>query len=508
MKKKFSFLLFVLIAALTLSACGNNFKTPDSVGNESAAVENNGAMAVKKGDYLYFVNGVQTYTEDNTYGTPQLGAIMRTKLTADGTPEVVYDSKDRLDESKMPAETVVPKIFYNAYTRHGIYIFDNRIYYTTPSLKKDTDGNVWTSYLDVFSCSLTGTDIKEIATITSNSFALKFWQDSTSKTVYLVYYNTTAKTVVSINASASKPSSTTLAEDISTAILGEDGNVYYTQRVLKDGEFTGTDTYEAFNRFFKVPFVGGEAQEILDVNGKELTLYYNYSSKTYNEKKDLTVTPVAVTADGTIYFTRNDKIGASTSTVYYCLKEGQLYMITSLATLSNVTPLTLDNTEALLCTYTSATNTSTIKTMTFKRQSKSVFASDYKPTEVEGLTNTVMNHSAAPTYLFVRDGKLYYLADSRVAVVDVDYNIVTNPVFETEYLTENAVNTSFLRPTVIGDVVFFFSTVEDYSYTGYCTFTTTDEDGELKDVRFGKLTDADAKSYKEKLEDEDEEENS
>lgn len=501
MKKSFSFLLLVLIAALTLTACGNSFKAPQGVNNEAAAVVNNGTMAVEKGGYLYFVNGAQTYTEDNTFGTPEKGAIMRIKLNDDGTPVVAADEKGRT-KANTGAEVIVPKIYYNANKNCGIYIFENRIYYTTPSLKKDTDGNVWTSYLDVFSCSLTGTDTVEIATINSNSYNMTFWQ-AADKTVYLVYANGTE--AYSINASAKKPTATKLAEKIQASVLGEDGNLYYTQQVEKTGEFAETGTYEAYNKLFKVSFAGGEATEIKDKNDKELTYLYNYNNNTYAEQAELSVTPIAATEDGTLYFTRNDTVGSAAATTYYCLKSGEIYYITSLATLSNVNVTTIDGTEALVCTYTSTTNTATIKTMSFKRQAKSIFASDYNSSDVAGLTNVIMTHSAAPTMLYIEEGKLYYLENSRVAVIDITYNVNENPVFEVEYLSENAVNTTFLKPTVVKGVLYFFNTTDDYSYTGYCAFTTTDEDGELKDVRVGNYNTADAEAYAEDLAEEDEE---
>ena len=40
-------------------------------------VVSNGGFVVEKGNYVYFINGVEAYSSDNTYGTPVKGALMR-----------------------------------------------------------------------------------------------------------------------------------------------------------------------------------------------------------------------------------------------------------------------------------------------------------------------------------------------------------------------------------------------------------------------------------------------
>ena len=58
-------------------------------------------------------------------------------------------------------------------------------------------------------------------------------------------------------------------------------------------------------------------------------------------------------------------------------------------------------------------------------------------------------------------------------------NIFAYEISQVLESSEKAVNTTFLKPTVVKGVLYFFNTTDDYSYTGYCAFTTTDEDGEL-----------------------------
>ena len=86
MRKGFKTLLVISTAAalslgaLSLTACDYKF-TPLGGNFAEGTVNSNGGFVVEKGEYVYFVNGVQTYTADNTYGTPVKGALMRIKKT-------------------------------------------------------------------------------------------------------------------------------------------------------------------------------------------------------------------------------------------------------------------------------------------------------------------------------------------------------------------------------------------------------------------------------------------
>ena len=70
------------IGIFTASACGNSYKAKRLSGNISGEISSNGGFAVEKGDYVYYVNGKQANTADNTFGTPVKGAIMRISKTA------------------------------------------------------------------------------------------------------------------------------------------------------------------------------------------------------------------------------------------------------------------------------------------------------------------------------------------------------------------------------------------------------------------------------------------
>ena len=75
-----------------MSACGYSFTPLAENPAADAQVTSQGGFVVQKGEYVYFINGVEAYTSDNTYGTPVKGALMRSTM-ADikaGAPATVH----------------------------------------------------------------------------------------------------------------------------------------------------------------------------------------------------------------------------------------------------------------------------------------------------------------------------------------------------------------------------------------------------------------------------------
>ena len=164
MRKSFKKIIAVATAALmtagalSLAACGTDFKTPQGGPAASDAVESNGGFVVAKGNYYYFINGVESYTADNTYGTPVKGALYRIK-------------KEDVKAKRNTAERVVPSIMSSGtYTNGGIYVYGDRVYYTTPNDVRDpVSGEIDSSVLRFQSAKLDGSDIKDYFTLTNNS---------------------------------------------------------------------------------------------------------------------------------------------------------------------------------------------------------------------------------------------------------------------------------------------------------------------------------------------------
>ena len=87
--------------------------------------KSNGGFAVTKGDYVYFINGVQSNTADNAYGEPEKGAIYR------------ISTENFAKHSYAEVDCVVPHVAFNFDYDTGLFIYGNYIYFATPSVNRD-----------------------------------------------------------------------------------------------------------------------------------------------------------------------------------------------------------------------------------------------------------------------------------------------------------------------------------------------------------------------------------
>lgn len=136
---------FTLAAAsMTMAGCADVYKGDALSGDLSGEVVSNGGFVVEKGDYVYFINGSESYTADNTYGKVEKGSLMRIK------------SSD-LDEGNFDkADVVVPLLVSSENKKSGFYIYGDYVYFATPTADKDLDGNVASSWIDFKRASLDG----------------------------------------------------------------------------------------------------------------------------------------------------------------------------------------------------------------------------------------------------------------------------------------------------------------------------------------------------------------
>lgn len=248
MRKKLAIaVILALIIIMTLQGCGgyNHFIE----GGPSAAdeVSNNGTMAVRKGDYIFFINGVSTTAAENEFGKPIKGSIVRFDLNT--SKKVI----------------AVPKVVLSSYNKAGIYIFGDRIYYASPSIEKDKKGQRLSSYLDIFSTKINGSDIKKIITLTNSSFPFKFYQSGDS--VYLLYIDSGAGKIYSVDCQNGSRK-LVLEGYTGTPIMADDGYIYYNETIYKDDTKTQAYTY---NRLKRISNNGGDAEEIKYSDGKTIT---------------------------------------------------------------------------------------------------------------------------------------------------------------------------------------------------------------------------------------------
>lgn len=156
-KKIFGIAMAVAMLGSTaaLAACGAEsveYKGDALSGYVSAAeVASNGGFAVQKGDYVYFINGMENASSDNTYGDVVKGSLMRISASA-----LASGDADR------KAESVVPSLFTmkdasGKYTT-GVYIYGDYVYYATPTTDKTMGGEVNSSYVDFKRAKIDGSE--------------------------------------------------------------------------------------------------------------------------------------------------------------------------------------------------------------------------------------------------------------------------------------------------------------------------------------------------------------
>lgn len=201
-KKNFWILIatMVSVVVLVLALCLTLIKTPvfKDGPNKNDAVVGNGTMAVAKGDYLYFTNGFVSASENyqkNKGNKIYKSAIYRVKAEGasnsaiNGVLSFNYGALE-FDEEKcalVGAERLTSKIA--GFEDAKLFIFDNVLYFTSPSTNKDLQtGVTQTSYVDIYKINLDGTGLKCIFTIKNYSNGqANFYRNG--QDIYGVFYD-------------------------------------------------------------------------------------------------------------------------------------------------------------------------------------------------------------------------------------------------------------------------------------------------------------------------------
>ena len=240
------------IGIFTASACGNSYKAKRLSGDISGTVSSNGGFAVEKGNYVYYVNGKQANTADNTFGTPVKGAIMRISKT------------DLAARNYSSVDTVVPHIAYSGNYNSGIYVYGDYVYYATPSTEKNSDGEVLNGNLAFKRTKLDGTDTMKdyYVQYSDNSIEYRYVTMPNSDTVYLLYVATSetlfgeSSGVTNLHSvNTSNGVNTLLAYNVSAVTFDKNDltnpRVYYTMQV-PNFVSGATSKFSAYNQVYTV----------------------------------------------------------------------------------------------------------------------------------------------------------------------------------------------------------------------------------------------------------------
>lgn len=438
MRKGFIKIICVLTAAISafgvsfLTACGDSYTSSPLSGDTSGEVSSNGGFLVEKGDYVYFINGAEDYTADNTYGDVLKGSIQR------------ISSSDLAAGNYTNTQTVVPLIVYSGNSDAGIYIYGDYIYYATPNTAKNSDGVIQNQYLDFKRSKLDGSETMKDKFYQASDNSVAYRYVEVDGTVYLLYalsenlYGSSTTNIHSLNTATGDD--ILLAYNVGSYTFDsadlENPYVYYTMSVTVN---LGTDNAvsESYNQLYRVKAdVTSSPREydfsdVEDYDSSDNPLYINYGDFVYDG--------IGIFENGTAddnrisqfnYNYGSDKQYAVTNTQYtYALnyyKEGVLSYIRSYSV----------GDQSISCVYTVS-------------DSEIDGAEEWDAIERNGdeYVNLVLSESDTTEYYFITlngEEKVVYSSSSGIMIGEIVKNDGVNTL-ENEYCIASASSPTVLK---------------------------------------------------------------
>lgn len=205
---KKSFILLVALAVcltVVFAACDTSKPFEPVEMPASATAEGNGGIAVKYGEWLYYINGNESSAaaaNDYVAVEARVGSVVRIKLSdIDELVKISESDASSSNKDKQIAEyvrehaqTVVPNIYNTGNTTttalNGLWIFGDRIYMTTPNDALTSGGNKLTDQLVLTSYKLDGSDRQRHHVFTSNAAQIMLGEvDGKVKALYVMSEN-------------------------------------------------------------------------------------------------------------------------------------------------------------------------------------------------------------------------------------------------------------------------------------------------------------------------------
>ncbi|MDE7079336.1 MAG: DUF5050 domain-containing protein [Clostridia bacterium] len=429
MKKFYKILVFCLVVCMAVgvfAACDSSKYGPiGTTEYKDSEVVNNGSLVVQQGGYLYYVNGMDataniTKPSDNYFGKASVkGSIMKSEINEDG--------------SLGKTDVVVPKMFYTSASNGGFYIYGEWIYYLSPSTKTDNKSNVLTSQLVAFRTKIDGTKTQEIATLSTNSTQYVFTESA------FIYYSDNTLNKVGYDASKIDKKTTKLAEEVSSVLFTSNTSTIFFIKSSEDNTRRNNNIYVCVN---------GEV--------KEVTTDATYPNSASNLKEQFTYSLVSYDIkENVLFYTKaNNSNDSSKVTATYGYKFGDDF--------------------------------------SFDASKEKKFAVSALSTIVNlGFDKGVMDMSAATLTLYkplagdanINDTQeLATLSSTGAKIVKMDANemyfVISNALYKISYtdkeaivdkISEEAINTSWLTISVIGEYMYYIENT--YSYMNRLKFS-------------------------------------
>lgn len=265
--KKIIVLLFAAIMSVGLVFAGcsqTNTHYENKLGGLEGEVKSNGGFAVVKGDYVYFINGVASNTDDNTFGKPVTGSLVRVKESD------LANAADRAKDA-VAAEMVIPSLFVAGDMTSGFYMFDNstNVYFASPFTGKNKAGEIENSKLSFVRATLDGSSKTTIVTVDDNTTAYRYAEKD--GTVYLMMKTTvkdersddeTATRAAIVVYNADNGEKVFTSEKVGEYDFGEGTDIYYTVTAYDEA----LEQEEKYNDLFRYDL--GADKAVLVAPGK------------------------------------------------------------------------------------------------------------------------------------------------------------------------------------------------------------------------------------------------
>ena len=221
MKKSSKYLIAFILAAITCFgfACGGSGNWNGSGVNDGSNIvaASLGGFVAETDEYVYFVNGIADYSEDNTFGTPVKGALAAVKKSDFGSGKAVI---------------TIPELFTAKTYTAGLYFVKENgktyVYYGTANRDKDSSGKTANTEMTFTKTSVDGKESEKLLTLSSHSASYAIAENN--GVVYIVYYDESDTAIKSFNCS-----------DKTTAVIAKTDD---TTNEEQDGEYLSLDAYK------------------------------------------------------------------------------------------------------------------------------------------------------------------------------------------------------------------------------------------------------------------------
>ena len=247
MKKFIKILVCVCLCMVSIAFVACKKETKIDAPATNAQVSSNGGSVVKKGDYLYFANGYESYKDvskgdlNKSFG---LGGLYVTKLNSNG--ELDYTDKKQLaNMTKLSGKLA-------SFEATELFVSGDYMYFTSINTEKDKKGSLQTSHLEIYRINLNATDCKRVyrsyndfedgdgnRTLTINYF------ESNGNVYVLINDNGTLKRIV---CGSGIGDTETIKYNVKSLTVGDSNSIFYS--TVKDDLYS-ISRYDIINNTVK-----------------------------------------------------------------------------------------------------------------------------------------------------------------------------------------------------------------------------------------------------------------